>query len=481
MFYNQCMKFVQQFLIGILLLFPVGLGMILPLSPLPEEFILASETLQQTVGSGKNELDLESLQTMLEFSPWRGDVWQRLGRIQLSLGRYSEAVKSFSNAEASGQLTAEGILWMADGLISLGEPGQAIVLLREVSSTPDVGLFTLLQASLLQRNLHDPQGVLSTLLQGYSLEPWDPEVNYQLGLQLSASKPEEGIKYLAVASSLSDDRASICKSLISMIVMTAKVTNPGERFKNIGQVLSTLGELEVAQIAFQSAVDLDPGNAAAWALLAEAVQQNDQDGLQYLKKAQELSPDDEIVNGLTALYYRRQGKSALALTYLEKAIAANPRAAIWEIEVAKILADEGDLASALTRYQKAVQINPRDWVPQRALAIFCIATNYELETFGLPAARIALELNPESPAILDLLGAGLMLAGDLDSAESYFLRADHLDSQQSAILIHLGQLYLAKGDRSLAFEYLRRAAEFATESRLREMANRLLEENGGGG
>jgi uncharacterized protein HemY len=45
-------------------------------------------------------------------------------------------------------------------------------------------------------------------------------------------------------------------------------------------------------------------------------------------------------------------------------------------------------------------------------------------------------------------------------------------------LIHLGQLYLQKGDQEKAFGILRQAAEQAEDVRLKEMAERLLFENG---
>ena len=79
---------------------------------------------------------------------------------------------------------------------------------------------------------------------------------------------------------------------------------------------------------------------------------------------------------------------------------------------------------------------------------------------------------------MDLLGTAYMMLGDFDSAERLFAQALQQDPEQAAILIHLGQLYLYREDRDTAFDYLRRAVSSARDDRLREMAIRLLEENG---
>jgi Flp pilus assembly protein TadD len=110
------------------------------------------------------------------------------------------------------------------------------------------------------------------------------------------------------------------------------------------------------------------------------------------------------------------------------------------------------------------------------LAVFCFTFNYEIQETGLLAARKALSLNPGSPALIDLLGTGLMLTGDYDSAERFLLEAAKLDPNQSAILIHLGQLKALLTDYESAREYLRAAMEFAPSNRLRELASQLLRE-----
>lgn len=449
---------------------------VVPLSPTAADCASASRKTREAFLSGNETAEIENILTVLDCTPWRGETWQRAGRLYMDRRDDEKAVESFEQAQELGQLDVQGKVWLADAWLGLEEREKAKQILRGLSGEEDV--FILMQTASLQRQLNDTFGALSTLLNAYPLDPTNSELNYQLGLQLAAQEPDSAANYLHAAGS-NPQRQSGAEALLGVLDRTSEIAGTGERFLYIGQTLSRMEEWDVAARAFQQAVDLAPGNANALALLGEAQQQMGEDGYPALKKAMTLDAESETVNGLTALYYRRQGKPEVALVYLKRALAANPLAAVWEIETGNTLSDMGELEDALDHYQKAVQMDKQDWVSWRALAMFSISRNYEVNTVGIEAARQALLLHPDSPPLLDLMGTALMLLGDLDSAERYFLQADQLDPDQAAILIHLGQLNLYQGEKEKAFGYFRRAEEAAQESRLRDMARRLLIENGG--
>ncbi len=470
------MNIRQKLLSLILILLPLGFTATIPLSPLAVDYVTASRKAREAFLNGERNTEIENIQVILEYSPWRGEVWQRSGRLYMDQGEDQEAIGSFEQAQSLRQLDAQGKVWLADALLGLNQKEKAKQILRGMGEEGDV--FILMQIASLQRQLNDTFGALSTLLHAYSLNPQNSEINYQLGLQLAAQEPDSAVSYLQAARSISQYQAG-AETLMNVLDQTVEIAGSAERFIYIGQILAKMEEWDVAARAFQQAVDINPENADAQALLGEAQQQMGEDGYPSLKKAMNLDAESETVNGLTALYYRRQGKPEVALTYLERALDANPAAAVWEIETGNTLADMGELEDALKHYQKAVQIDNQDWVSWRALAVFSISRNYEVNTVGIDAARQALLLHPDSPPLLDLMGTALMLLGDLDSAERYFLQADELDPNQAAILIHLGQLNIYKGDKKTAYIYFRRAEETAKASRLRDMAHRLLIENGG--
>jgi tetratricopeptide (TPR) repeat protein len=475
--YNKWVKKFDLVITIACILIPLGINFV-PISPLSQTQISASKDLHAAILSGDIQKQFDSIEMLLKFTPWRGDLWQQLGRIQMGLGDYTPAIDSFNNAQETGQLTNEGHLWLADAMISNGDSESARSMLRTFTETDSLDGFLGLQAAMLLRRINDPFGTMVTLLKILPKDPTNAEINFQLGLQLTATQPDSALKFLNYAVSQNNNRKQEAELLVSIIDQTSSLSSAADRFIYIGQALSRLEEWDVAQRAFQTVVDIDDINATGWALLAESAQQNGSDGLVFLNKAQHLDPNAEIVNGVTALYYRRQQKPEVALLYLYKALAANPKAAVWEIEIGSTLAEMGDLEKALLHYQTAIKIAQDDWTAYRALAVFSITHNFEINPLGIQAASKALSLNPGSPALMDLLGTGYFILGDLDSAERFFMQALSLDQDQAAIMIHLGQLYYKKGEKDKAITVLRRAVELSQTSRLREMALRLLSENG---
>ncbi len=474
--YNRFMRLLKPFLFGLIILLPMAVAVLLPLSPHPREL---SEARRQGFAANQKmdeTTELAALETELVYAPWQGESWLRLGRLRLNAGKPLGAVEAFDRAASLGALTSEGKLWLTDALISTGNSERAKTLLREYSQAEKVDPFVFLQAAMTQRSLNDTFGALATLLKAYEIDPLNGEINYQIGLQFAAVEPDKALPFLEQAARLLLNRQNSCEALAQLITDSGKLGESSVRYQMIGQELSTMSEWDVAQRAFANATELDASDGVAWALLAEAAQQNGESGEQYITKAQQLAPNAELVNGLSGLYYRRQGKNELAVDYLQKAADANPKAVVWEIEMANTLDGMGDRASALKHFQTAVDIDPQNYLPWRALAVFSLTRSYEMESVGLPASIMALKLNDTSPALMDLLGTILMKVGRLDEALPYFQQADALDPHQSAILIHLGQLYLAQGDKKKAAEVLTQAVEFARDSRLRDMAYSILQE-----
>ena len=473
------MDLIIKLLLGLGILIPLIITAILPLAARP---VLVTQARRQAFSArvANDRLsELSALQTDLEFNPWSGETWQRVGRLQLDLNQYSQAAASLENAQIRGMLSIEGQTWLADAWISSGDTEKAKQLLRNLSFDEEVDPFVFLQAALIQRSIKDTNGALSTLLRAYEMAPENYEINFQIGLLMAVEQPDKALPFLEQCARLKPESADFCHSLAGEV---AEKTEPGTyavRLLSIGQILSLNDEWDVALLAFQKALDFEPQNGVIWAYTAEALQQNGQNGSEAIAKARELAPEDEVVNGLSGLFYRREGNSNEALKYFEKALEANPQGLVWEIEIANTFAEMGDLDAALKHFEVATEIDPQNYLPWRALAVFCLNHNFQITDIGLPAARQSLELNQGSPALMDLLGTILMASGVLDEAEIYFLQADQIDPRQTAILIHLGQLKLLQGERELALDYFDQAMEYAQDQRLFEAAQKLFYENGG--
>ena len=473
------MSLIKRLVFGILVLLPMGVGMIVPLAARPVALTQARQQTFKARTSNDRITEIAALWTELAYSPWSGESWQRLGRLQLDLNQYSEAAASLENAYLREGLSIEGQAWLANAWISIGEIDKAKELLRSFAYIEDVDPFLFLQAALMQRSIKDIDGALSTLLRAHELQPDNGEISYQIALLLVPQRPNEALSFLSQASKLKPDRSSFCDTLSEQISGSLGSVEEAGYYLSIGQTLAAYSEWDMALLAFQKALELDPKNGVIWAYMAEAMQQNGQNGSEAIDQARKLSPEDEVVNGLSGLFFRRDGNSEKALMYLEKAMEINPQALIWEIEIGNTLAEIGNLNEALDHYQAATIIDSSNYYPWRALAVFCLNHNYEIDDIGLNAARRALQLNSGSPALMDLLGTVLMVTGNLQEAEIYFLQADQIDSRQSAILIHLGQLALLQGQRQKALDYFSQAMEYAQDQRLYETAKSQYTENGG--
>lgn len=453
---------------------PVLLIAILKPLPFPESIRQANADLSASTSADDQK---PILATLLEFEPWRGDLWERIGRESLDEGDTTAAIQAFEQGETLGELSIDGKIAQADALILSGDVEAAKLKLRAITIS-QAALFDFLQIIALQRKIGDVYGAEATLLIAHHAYPENAEINIQLGVLLTATQPESAVQFLSAVDKLEGNDLLLKNALITTIANTSDLT-AAEKYQVIGQVLSNFGEWDVAAQAFQSALANDPASALAWIYLAEAQQQIGQNGFEAVEKALELDADNEIVNGLAGLYYRRQGKYELSLLYLEKAARINPATNVWITEQSRAYEEMGDLGNAYDLLISVVEMSPGDTAALKNLAIFCFTNNYEAETTGLDAARKALSYEPSSPVLLDLLGTGLMMAGDYDSAERFFLQADTIDPHQSAILIHLGQLKILQGAYDQARVYLQQAADYSTTNRLRDLALQLLNETTG--
>ena len=462
----------------LLILVPVFLGTFIPLGADAYRLSQAYRDASTSSINGVRENEIESLRMILEYQPWRYDKWIKMAELQYALEDYQGAIETFEIVDKAGKLTSRGEFEYGKCWLALGELATAQDVFRDVSERGVVDAEFLLDLAEIQESINDSYGTLATLLQAHGLEPRNHRINYALGVQLASTQPDDALFFLKDAL-LDQNYQQASNALINVIVSTEALAEDSTRYVYIGQQLSSLGEWEAAASAFLKATEIEPENAIGWALAGEAVQHVNGDGYDYLSKALELDPHSDIVNGLMAVYFRRQDKLEIALEYLYSAAENNPNESTWQIEIGATLALQGSLDDALLHYQMATMMDPQNWVAWRQLAAFCVIHNYAVDTSGYEAARKAVLLYPDSPSLLDLMGSVYMIMGELDNAEHFYLQALDRAPNQAEVLYHLGQLYLEKDELEKALNYLQQAAIFATDNRIRENANRLIQMNGG--
>jgi len=102
------------------ILLPLAFGLLVNAAPLAVDYSRSILAVRESLISGDIERALEALESALEYSPWRGDLWQQTGRLYMESGELDTALTAFEEAQALGQLDPQGQVWLADMLISNG-------------------------------------------------------------------------------------------------------------------------------------------------------------------------------------------------------------------------------------------------------------------------------------------------------------------------------------------------------------------------
>ena len=183
-----------------------------------------------------------------------------------------------------------------------------------------------------------------------------------------------------------------------------------------------------------------------------------------------------MVRASFALYYRQVNQPDKALIYLRALAAKYAQQGKWQVEIGAALAEQGDLIAAMRAYQQAVIIEPQSAANWRALALFSAANGFDNQSYTLPAASKALELDPDGIETLDMAGWINLGLGNTDKAEQFLQQALKKDAAYPPALLHLAQLYLRTGQTSKAQALLKQAAVQAHDPAVSAQAQRLLDE-----
>ena len=164
------------------------------------------------------------------------------------------------------------------------------------------------------------------------------------------------------------------------------------------------------------------------------------------------------------------GDAAAAGAFEKRWRAAQPRDAYFITHLAETAARAGQREQAIAFYRQAQALAPNHVGVMNNLAELLLA---ERPAEALTLAERAAQLAPGEAAILDTLAAAQAARGQIDTALKSQARAVAFAPGELRLRLHLGRLWLDKGDKDKAREQLRRA-ERSTDAPVREEAARLL-------
>lgn len=386
---------------------------------------------------------------------WRSDLWERAGIAAQQAGQPEQAMRLLERAPS---LTAQG--WLSLGQVRLQAqlPDQALTAFESsIDQHATAQAFAgIAQVRHMQGNIEAERAALENQL---LLAPEDAAAQYRLGLLLSLLDINSAMTHFQLASQLDGEYAPVFETLRSTLNLAELDPTETGRLVTLGRGLGLVDEWDLARRAFESAVAADAQNAEAWAWLGEAKQHLGGDARVELDQALTLAPNSVVVRGLRGLYWKRSGDARQALSEYQQAAALEPDNPAWKASLGETYARLGDLVLALSNFQRATELAPDESAYWRLLAVFCVENGVHVEDVGLPAAQQAVDLSPEDPLALDILGWTQLSLGKFYTAEQTLFSALALAPDYASAHLHLALVYLQTGDRTAAYAHLRRVME----------------------
>lgn len=479
--YNQIMHLPETSWPGILFrIFGTSmLAALLNLSPQAHALHEGLQAVQQALEDQAPRIALHRLDWTLAHEPWRGpDLWRLIGQTALEAGDAQAASEALLLLAQNGQIVPGDWQAMGDAAWQLGDYTQALSSWQRAVESTEAGVDPQTPGVLAARRIVDYyrarneySNEVIALRQLIRLHPTQ-EDQFRLGLLLTLTDPAEAGNVLkAVVEFPTENEPSLpaeSAARLSAGVRTALLFDePAYVTLQCGRLLGAEGQWELAYEAFRQALQLRPDVGPAWAYLAEASQQlevqnpaNSADSAlvrRWLDQAYQLDPDSLAVNALFGLYWLRQDVPAQAIPFLHRTASLDPTNPLWQQSLGAALAAGSDLYAAQEAYRRAVEMAPGNADTWRVLAEFHLHYEIQIEEQGLPAAQKALALDSDNPANQDTVGLALLLLGRHEEAESFFQAALALNPDFAPALLHLGGLYLDRGQKVEAETYLERS------------------------
>jgi tetratricopeptide (TPR) repeat protein len=440
----------------------IGVALILLLTVPAERGVFPTAAdrlaLQRARENGADLTEWQLLARFVSANPRDAEAWARMGTLDHYSGLCEQAVFEFEQAARHGDISDSNLVAYGECLVALGDFQAAIALLAPRLDGVDIpnGLELLLARAYLRQD--DLEQAFDAIKSWARLEINDARAQMYLGLYQALVNPADALATLQQAADISDEYESAYQQVQTAINKGTLQESPAYRLLELGRAYGSLGEWELAQAAFRSAVQFDPGYAEAHAWLGEAQQQLGEDGSAELQKALALNPSSILARAMQALALQRQGDAEGALAALEEIAAREPDKPEWFIALGEARARLGDLAGALDDFQRATTLQPENVAVWQALAEFSLAYQYQVNTSGAPAANKSVLLAPKSPRSLDLAGQAALTAGNLAGAEGFFRTAIAQDPRYATAHLHLALVLFQREDDAGAFQELQKAA-----------------------
>lgn len=302
----------------------------------------------------------------------------------------------------------------------------------------------------------------------------DPAMLYRLAALTAVTRPQEAGARLSVVTNIPSEFAERAQVLQRAVEAGLREPDPAYVFGLVGYELIQMEDWALAEHALTQAVTRDPQYADAYAYLGLAQDRQGQDGSTAYQRAVEIAPGSPLAQYLFGLHFRALGESATALPYLLAAQQLDPQNPAIAAEVGGAYTAQGDFINAETWFNKSVELAPNGAQFWLLLARFYVENEFKIAELGLPAARKAVGLDPNSALAADALGYALIVSGDFVNGEKNLQRATELDPGLASAYYHFGLYYAIRNKGAEARTALNHALTLDPQGKYGNLALKAL-------
>lgn len=199
------------------------------------------------------------------------------------------------------------------------------------------------------------------------------------------------------------------------------------------------------------------------------------EALASYRKALEFDPDLQTAHFAVARTHMETGDRDKAMAAYQGLLDKNPGLVVPHMMMGMLLDADADHDAAAAHYKKALEINPRYAPAANNLAVHLIKRTDQVDK-ALTWARVAREVQPEDPAVMDTLGLVYLKKGLADSAVTEFAESLERSKNNPEVMLHLGRAYHEKGDLDKARGMLEKLIALAPAAAPAKQAALLLEQ-----
>ncbi|NTW49414.1 MAG: tetratricopeptide repeat protein [Chlorobiales bacterium] len=487
--------------------------------------------LDKTEDAIKNAQKATELDTT---NKWYNDL---LGQLYLDTHDYEKAAHQYELLTRKNPGDVSSLYLLATAYSSSNQPAKALPVYDRIIEQVGFELEVLSQKFLLQVQIKDYDGAISTLQDMIIADPYNIELYRTLGDMYSrAGRHTDAVR--AYREVLEQDTSDV-KALISMGEEYLKLDDM-PRFKEtiltlfkrnaltlddklgvaelylkridtdstlikpttliLGEIQSqhpnewkvyyfqgalkmNLKSYDDAAIAFKKVTELDPTNTIGWENL----------GVAYLSAGNYVSAAEELSKGvaklenpqfrlrlLLGISLNQQARDEEAVQTLEAAIASDSLGLIDKDSKVQAYSTLGISYDRLSRYKEsercyeaALKLDPDNVLVLNNLSYSLSERGIDLDRC-LKMAQTAVEKEPDNGAYLDTIGWIYYKLGKYEKAKDWIEKAVGTGRISPVVLEHLGDIYLKLGNKAKAMENWTKSLEQDAQNvSLQEKMNRL--------